>query len=65
MRRDGPTSTYKSEGRWGGTKNVCGAVGSYGRRLIAMVDCGGESALGLGGDRVVRVSSANGATGKR
>lgn len=47
MRRDGPTSTYKSEGRWGGTKNVWGAVGSYGRRLIEMVD---ESALGLGGD---------------
>jgi len=40
-------------------------VGSYGRKLIVMLDCGGGGALGLGGDRVVRVSSANGATGKR
>jgi hypothetical protein len=65
MRRDGPTSTYKSDGRCGGTKNVCGAVGSYGRKLIVIVDCGGGSALGLGGGWIVRVSSANDGTGKR
>jgi len=50
MRRTGPTSTYKSEGRCGGTKNVCGAVGSYGRKLIVTVDCDGDCTLGLRGD---------------